>query len=100
MMRAPSPDGKKSALPPFGSVIRSHLCQRLDARDGPAPKAGAALEIYQEDVDRGFERAKSAGLKVVMRRETCSGATASPSCTTAGNQWVLAKHVKDLSPAR
>jgi len=49
----------------------------------PVPKQ-ARLWLYQEDVDRGFERAKTAGLKVVMPPETCSGATASPRYTTAG----------------
>src|SRR6266436_526183 len=68
MMRAPDPSGKK-------------------------------LWLYQEDVDRGFERAKGAGLKPVMPPgDMFWGDRIAELHDRWGNQWVLAKHVKDLSP--
>jgi uncharacterized glyoxalase superfamily protein PhnB len=64
----------------------------------PVPRQ-ARLWLYQEDVDRGFERAKSAGLKVAMPPgDMFWGDRIAEVHDRWGNQWVLAKHVKDLSP--
>ena len=99
MMRAPSPDGKKiwhSAVRIGDSVI---FCNDSMPDMPPMPKQ-ARLWIYQEDVDRGFERAKSAGLKVVMPPgDMFWGDRIAELHDRWGTQWVLAKHVKDLSPA-
>jgi len=99
MMRAPSPDGKKiwhSAVRIGDSVI---FCNDSMPEMPPMPKQ-ARLWIYQEDVDRGFERAKSAGLKVVMPPgDMFWGDRIAELHDRWGTQWVLAKHVKDLSPA-
>ena len=98
MMRAPSPDGKKiwhSAVRIGDSVI---FCNDSMPEMPPMPKQ-ARLWIYQEDVDRGFERAKSAGLKVVMPPgDMFWGDRIAELHDRWGTQWVLAKHVKDLSP--
>jgi len=99
MMRAPSPDGKRiwhSAVRIGDSVI---FCNDSMPEMPPMPKQ-ARLWIYQEDVDRGFERAKSAGLKVVMPPgDMFWGDRIAELHDRWGTQWVLAKHVKDLSPA-
>ncbi|HVI23987.1 MAG TPA: VOC family protein, partial [Myxococcales bacterium] len=56
--------------------------------------------LYQENVDRGFQRAKDAGLKVVMPPADMFWGDRMGSVTDRwGNQWTLAQHVKDLTPA-
>ena len=99
MMRAPDPSGKKvwhSAVRIGDSVI---FCNDSMPEMPPVPKQ-ARLWLYQEDVDRGFERAKAAGLKAVMPPgDMFWGDRIAEVHDRWGNQWVLAKHVKDLSPA-
>jgi PhnB protein len=98
MMRAPDPSGKKiwhSAVRIGDSVI---FCND-SMPEMPAPKQ-ARLWLYQEDVDRAFQRAKDAGLKAVMPpADMFWGDRIAELHDRWGNQWVLAKHVKDLTPA-
>jgi uncharacterized glyoxalase superfamily protein PhnB len=97
MMRAADPSGKKvwhAAVRIGDSVVFAN-----DAfPEMPAPKQ-ARLWLYQENVDRGFQRAKDAGLKVVMPpADMFWGDRIAELHDRWGNQWVLAQHVKDLGP--
>src|SRR6267143_1325943 len=76
LMRAPDPTGKKIW------------------------HASVRLWLYSDGVDRAFERAKAAGLKVAMPpADMFWGDRIAEVHDRWGNQWVLAQHVKDLSPA-
>ena len=98
MMRAPDPSGKKvwhAALRIGNSVI---FCNDTMPEMPQTPKQ-ARLWLYQEAVDRAFQRAKDAGLKVVMPPgDMFWGDRIAELHDRWGNQWVLAQHVKDLSP--
>lgn len=60
----------------------------------------ARLWIYLGDVDQAFQRAKGAGLKVVMEpADMFWGDRVGELHDRWGNQWLIAQHVKDLSPA-
>src|SRR5712692_7999663 len=60
----------------------------------------ARLWIYLGDVDKAFQRAKDAGLKVAMPPgDMFWGDRICEVHDRWGNQWVIAQHVKDLSPA-
>ena len=99
LMRAPDPTGKKvwhAAVRIRDSVI---FCND-PVPDMPAVPKQARLWLYQENVDRGFQRAKDAGLKVVMPpADMFWGDRIAEVHDRWGNQWVLAQHVKDLTPA-
>ena len=66
----------------------------------PQTPRQARLWIYTEGVDRAFQRAKDAGLKAAMPpADMFWGDRMAEVHDRWGNQWVLAQHVKDLSPA-
>jgi PhnB protein len=98
MMRAADPSGKKvwhAAVRIGDSVI---FANDPFPEMAPTPKQ-ARLWLYQEGVDRAFQRAKDAGLKVVMPPvDMFWGDRIAEVHDRWGNQWVLATHVKDLSP--
>jgi uncharacterized glyoxalase superfamily protein PhnB len=98
MMRAPDPSGTKvwhAAIRIGDSVI---FANDPMPEMPPVPKQ-TRLWLYQEGVDRGFERAKKAGLKVVMEpAEMFWGDRIAEVHDRWGNQFVLAQHVKDLTP--
>jgi PhnB protein len=97
-MRAPDPSGKKvwhAAVRIGDSVI---FCNDAMPEMPGAPKQ-TRLWLYMDGVDRAFERAKDAGLKVVMPPgDMFWGDRIAEVHDRWGNQWVLAQHVKDLSP--
>ena len=99
MMRAPSPDGKKiwhSAVRIGDSVI---FCNDT-MPEMPATPKQARLWLYVDGIDRAFERARDAGLKVAMPpADMFWGDRIAEVHDRWGNQLVLAQHVKDLSPA-
>jgi uncharacterized glyoxalase superfamily protein PhnB len=98
-MRAPDPTGKKvwhAEVRVGDSVI---FCN--DAMpEMPATPKQTRLWLYVDGVDRSFQRAKDAGLKVSMPpADMFWGDRIAEVHDRWGNQWVLAQHVKDLTPA-
>ena len=98
MMRAPDPTGKKvwhAAVRIGDSVIFAN-----DTMPEMPPVAKQArLWLYQDGVDRAFDRAKKAGLKVAMEpADMFWGDRIAEVHDRWGNQWILAQHVKDLTP--
>ena len=98
-MRAPDPTGKKvwhAEVRVGDSVI---FCN--DAMpEMPATPKQTRLWLYVDGVDRAFQRAKDVGLKVSMPpADMFWGDRIAEVHDRWGNQWVLAQHVKDLTPA-
>lgn len=96
-VRAADPSGKKVWHAALRIGDSAFFCNDRFP-EMPAPPA-ARLWLYQENVDRGFKRAKDAGLKVVYPpTDMFWGDRVAEVHDRWGNQWVLAQHVKDLSP--
>ena len=97
--RAPDPSGKKiwhAELRIGDSIIFANDTMP----EMPQTPRQARLWIYTEGVDRAFQRAKDAGLKAAMPpADMFWGDRMAEVHDRWGNQWVLAQHVKDLSPA-
>ena len=100
MMRAADPSRKKiwhAAVRIGDSVL---FCNDHFPEMMPNVPRQARLWIYPGGVDKAFQRAKDAGLKVVMPPgDMFWGDRISELHDRWGNQWVIAEHVKDLSPA-
>jgi uncharacterized glyoxalase superfamily protein PhnB len=100
VMRAADPSGKKiwhAAVRIGDSVI---FCNDYFPEMMPNVPKQARLWIYLGGVDKAFQRAKDAGLKVAMPPgDMFWGDRMSEVHDRWGNQWVIAEHVKDLSPA-
>jgi PhnB protein len=100
LMRAPDPTGKRiwhASVRIGDSVI---FCNDFFPEMNANAPRQARLWIYLDGVDRAFQRAKDAGLKVVMPPgDMFWGDRISELHDRWGNQWVLAQHVKDMSPA-
>ena len=98
-LRALDPSGKKiwhADLRIGDSII---FCNDTMPEMPQTPRQ-ARLWIYTEGVERAFQRAKDAGLKVAMPpADMFWGDRIAEVHDRWGNQWVLAQHVKDLSPA-
>jgi uncharacterized glyoxalase superfamily protein PhnB len=57
------------------------------------------LTIFVEDVDGHFQRAKSAGAKIVENlNETAYGERQYGVVDLDGHHWLFAKHARDVSP--
>jgi len=99
LMRAPDPSGKKiwhASVRIRDSVL---FVNDIVPEMPPVPKQ-VRLWLYSEGVDRAFQRAKDAGLKAVMPpADMFWGDRIAEVHDRWGNQFVLAQHVKDLSPA-
>jgi uncharacterized glyoxalase superfamily protein PhnB len=97
-MRAPDPTGKKvwhSEVRIGDSVI---FCNDT-MPEMPATPKQTRLWLYVDGVDRAFQRAKDVGLKVSMPpADMFWGDRIAEVHDRWGNQWVLAQHVKDLTP--
>ena len=98
-MRAPDPSGKKiwHAQIRIGDSVL--FCNdSFPEMNSGAPKQ-ARLWIYLDGVDAAFDRARNAGLKVAMEpADMFWGDRICEVHDRWGNQWVLAQHVKDLTP--
>ena len=99
-MRAPDPSGKRiwhAAVRIGDSMI---FCNDYFPEMMAGAPRQARLWIYLGDVDQAFQRAKNAGLKVVMEPgDMFWGDRICELHDRWGTQWVIAQHVKDLSPA-
>ena len=99
LMRAPDPTGKRiwhASVRIGDSVI---FCNDFFPEMNANAPRQARLWIYLDGVDRAFQRAKDAGLKVVMPPgDMFWGDRIAEVHDRWGNQWVLAQHVKDISP--
>ena len=97
--RAPDPSGKKiwhAALKIGDSQL---FVNDTFPEMGNAP-SHVSLWIYGENVDARFKRAVDAGCKVGMPLGDMFWGDRMGSLTDKwGNQWNLAQHVKDMSPA-
>jgi len=97
--RAVDPSGKKvwhAALRIGDSTI---FCNDVFP-EMPAVPQKARLWLYVDSVDNAFKRASGAGLKVAMPPgDMFWGDRIAEVHDRWGNQWVLATHVKDLTPA-
>ena len=59
-----------------------------------------SLTIFVEDVDAHYQKAKSAGVKIVEElHETEYGERQYGAEDHAGHHWLFSKHVRDVSPA-
>ena len=99
LFRAPDPSGKKiwHASVRIGDSV--FFANDYSPEMKPDAPRQARLWIYLGDVDKAFDRAKNAGLKVVMQpSDMFWGDRISEVQHRWGNQFVIAQHVKDLSP--
>ena len=97
--RAPDPSGRKiwHAAVRIGDSIL-YCNDFFPEMNSDAPKR-ARLWVYLDGVDAAFDRARSAGLKVVMPpADMFWGDRIAELHDRWGNQWVLAQHVKDMTP--
>lgn len=75
------------------------------AQDGDASPARLgygtqSLTVFVEDVDAHFQRAKSAGAKIVEElNETVYGERQYGAEDLDGHHWLFSRHARDLSPA-
>jgi PhnB protein len=97
--RAPDPSGKKVWHADF-SIGDSHVFMNDYMPEmGMSKPGGAGLWVYLEDADQAFDRAKSAGWKVLMpMADQFWGDRTGTLMDRWGNTWTLAKHVKDMTP--
>ena len=97
--RAVDPSGKKvwhAALRIGDSTV---FCNDVFPEMPQVPR-NARLWLYVENVDNAFKRASGAGLKAAMQPgDMFWGDRIAEVHDRWGNQWVLATHVKDLTPA-
>jgi uncharacterized glyoxalase superfamily protein PhnB len=99
LMRAPDPSGKKI----WHAVLRIGGAQFFV--NDHFPEMGgtishSAFYIYLDGVDAAFQRAVDAGAKVRMPlADMFWGDRLGTVIDPWGNQWTLAQHVKDLTPA-
>ena len=99
VMRAPDPSGKKiwHAMVRFGNSTL-FVNDVFPEMGGKAQTA--KLWIYLGGVDAAFQRAVSAGAKVTM--PPADMFWGDRMCMVAdkwGNEWCIAEHTKDLTPA-
>jgi uncharacterized glyoxalase superfamily protein PhnB len=58
-----------------------------------------SVTVFVDDVDAHFERAKSAGAKIVEElNETCYGERQYGAEDLEGHHWLFSKHVRDVDP--
>ena len=58
-----------------------------------------SLTVFVDDVDTHFERAKSAGARIVEElHETVYGERQYGAEDLEGHHWLFSKHVRDVSP--
>jgi uncharacterized glyoxalase superfamily protein PhnB len=74
------------------------------ARPGDVSPAQAghrtqSLTVFVDDVDAHFEKAKSAGAKIVEDlHETCYGELQYGVEDFEGHHWLFSRHARDVSP--
>jgi len=99
MARAPDPSGKKiwhAALRIGDSTI--FTSDAAPEMGNPASKT--KLWLYFENVESAFKRAVSAGCTATMQPADMFWGDRMGSVSDRwGNQWTVAQHVKDLTPA-
>jgi PhnB protein len=99
LARASDPSGKKiwhAALRIGDSTV---FCNDYSPEMNAAAPRQARLWIYLGGVDSAFERAKGAGLKVVMPpADMFWGDRIAEVHDRWGTQFVLAQHMKDMTP--
>jgi PhnB protein len=98
-MRAPDPSGKKIWHAEFRIGNSRVFCN-----DAVPDRGGGAnvsrLWIYTAEVDAAWKRATDAGMKVKMPiADMFWGDRMGTVVDKWGNEWTLAKHIKDLTPA-
>jgi uncharacterized glyoxalase superfamily protein PhnB len=97
--RALDPSGKKiwhTAVRIGDSLV--FVNDAMQELGGPPPSP-VTLWIYSEDVDALFKRATDAGAGVSMPlTDMFWGDRAATVTDRWGNRWLLAQHVKDMSP--
>src|SRR5437879_13055650 len=100
VMRAADPSGKRiwHAAVRIGDSV--FFCNDYFPEMMPNVPRQARLWIYLGGVDKAFQRAKHAGLRVVMPPgDMFGGDRISEVAARWGNEWVIADDVKDASPA-
>ena len=100
VMRAPDPSGKRIWHAAVRIGDSTFFCNDYFPEMMAGAPRQARLWIYLGNVDQAFQRAKGAGLKVVMEPDDMFwGDRICELHDRWGTQWVIAEHVKDLSPA-
>ncbi len=96
--RTPDPSGKKVWHADI-TIGDSHLFLNDYLADMGMGKPGPlTLWVYLDDADQAFERAKSAGWKVAMPMQDMFWGDRTGSVIDRwGNNWTIAKHVKDIT---
>ncbi len=96
--RTPDPSGKKIwhadiMIGDSHVFLNDYLGDMGTGKPGPL-----TLWVYLEDADQAFERAKSLGWKATMPMADMFWGDRTGSITDRwGNNWTIAKHVKDMS---
>jgi uncharacterized glyoxalase superfamily protein PhnB len=92
-----APDGAQMHLGDAWIMLR----RDRDNRQSPSHLGYGtqSLTIFVEDVDGHYERAKSAGVKIVEElNETFYGERQYGAEDLDGHHWLFSKHVRDVSP--
>jgi PhnB protein len=97
--RAPDPSGKKVWHADL-CIGDSHLFLSDAFPEMGNPGAPSKLWLYLEEPDETFKKATAAGFKVLMpMADMFWGDRMGKVADRWGNEWTLAKHVKDMTPA-
>jgi len=95
-----NPSQPSGAQVRFGKIYFM-LREARPGSDTPA-KLGSetqSLTVFVEDVDRHYQRAKSAGVKIVEDlHETEYGEHQYGAVDLDGHHWLFARHARDVSP--
>ncbi len=98
--RAMDPSGKKIWHAQLTIGDSSIFVNDYMPEMGMTKPGGQGLWIYSEDAEKMFERAKAANFKVTMEMaDQFWGDRTGSVMDRWGNNWTIAKHVKDMSEA-
>jgi uncharacterized glyoxalase superfamily protein PhnB len=84
---------------PAGVMIRRE-CACIMLKAVPANAAATSvLTVFVEDVDSHYEKAKSAGAKIVEElNQTCYGERQYAAEDLEGHRWLFSQHARDVDP--
>jgi PhnB protein len=97
--RAPDPSGKKVWHADI-CIGDSHIFVSDVFPEMGASSGSSKLWLYMEDADQVFKKATDAGFKVLMPiADMFWGDRMGKVADRWGNEWTIAKHIKDMTPA-
>jgi len=82
-----------------GAWIMLHSARPGSASPAQLGASTQSLTVFVDDVDARFERAKSAGARIVEElHETCYGERQYGVEDLGGHHWLFSQHARDVSP--